>query len=317
MVATAASAVRLVDAVSVDARLADLLPTDGRNGLVHSVHERVVNVLTPDGLLCCLSTADLDDAPRTVRIPADAWSRIAWHEGDAVCFLPGELRHRGTYAATTVALATATRWEPAEADLSALSPAHLHDAAAVIERHLPPPAHRSPFEAASADVLARRTDLLGSALRAQDRAATTAAARSLIGLGFGLTPSGDDILTGLATLAAAAGMHLAAAIPALAAAVDGIDGVPLETLTTPVSAATLTEAVAGRARARVHDLVATIATTDPAAPALADAVADAVIRVREIGHTSGTDILTGVRLGLLAEAYLRSVTSEPSSTARV
>lgn len=304
MVATAASAVRLVDAVSVDARLADLLPTDGRNGLVHSVHERVVNVLTPDGLLCCLSTADLDDAPRTIRIPADAWSRITWREGDAVCFLPGELRHHGTCAVTTVALAAATRWEPVEVDLSTLSPAHLRDAAAVIERHLLPPVNRSPFETASADELARRTDLLGSAIRAHDPAATTTAARSLIGLGFGLTPTGDDILTGLAVLAAAGGMHLATAVPALAAAVDGTDGVPLETLTTPVSAVTLTEAVTGRARARVHELVAAIAA-DPVAPALADAV----LRVREIGHTSGTDVLTGIRLGLVIEADLRSATT--------
>lgn len=301
MVATAASAVRLVGAVSFDARLVDLLPTDGRSGLVHSAHERVVNVLTPDGLLCCLSTADLDDAPRTIRIPAAAWSRMAWSDGDTVCFLPGELRHRGPSGIVTVDLAAATRWDPVLADLSRLSPAHLRAAAAVIERHLLRPVVRSPFETASADELARRTSLLGNAIRDHDPAATTAAARSLIGLGFGLTPTGDDILTGLAVLATSGGMRLAAALPALSVAVDGTDDAPLETRTTAVSAATLVEAVAGRARARVHDLVAAIA-----ADASAVALADAVVRVREIGHTSGADVLTGVRLGLVVEADLRS-----------
>lgn len=312
MVATSASAVRLIGAVSVDALLVDRLPTDGRSGLVHSAHEQVVNVRTPDGLLCCLSTADLDDAPRTIRIPAEAWSRTAWREGDAVRFLPGELRHRGAYADTTVTLAGATRWDPVTADLATLSPAHLRAAAAVIERSLLPAVDRSPFEAASADELARRTRLLGSAVREHDPAATTAAARSLIGLGFGLTPSGDDILTGLAVLAAADGMRLATALPALVAAVAETDEATLETRTTPVSAATLAEAVAGRARARVHDLVAAIAGDVAARP-----FADAIARVREIGHTSGADVLTGIRLGLHLEADLRDTAGPPTTADRL
>ncbi|GAA3645545.1 hypothetical protein GCM10022237_01260 [Nocardioides ginsengisoli] len=305
MVATAAAgAGRRIDAVSADARLVDLLdglPAEGRGGLVHSVHDKVVNLLTPDGLLCCLSTDALDDAPRTIRLPATAWARLGWRDGDAVAFSPGELRHRGAGRAddgTTVVLAGAARWQPPAADLSAVDVARLRHAADVLAGHLVPPAGRCPFEEASAAELARRTGVLGDALRATDVDAAAAAMRALIGLGAGLTPSGDDILTGLAVVAAASGSLGATALTALLAAVMAAPA--LETRTTAVSAATLAEAADGRARQRVHDLVATIAAgaDDPTLAAAAQ-------HVRAIGHSSGADVLTGVRLGLVVEADLR------------
>lgn len=299
MVATAGRhAARLVDAVSVDGRLADVLPTDGRSGTVHSVHARVVNLRTPDGLLCCLSSDELDDAPRTIRVAAADWARIDWHLDDPVRFGPA-VTHEDH--GTTVVLTGAARWQPTPSDaatLASLGADDLRAAAATIERQILPPAHRTPFELLSADELGRRTTGLAAAVRAGDRAATTVAAAGLIGLGAGLTPSGDDVLTGLAVLAAADGMLLERIRPSLAEAV--LDGVPLEERTTAVSAATLTEAVAGRGRQRIHVLVSALAATG-ADPALVDAV----LGVRAIGHTSGADILTGFRLGLELEADLR------------
>ena len=140
--------------------------------------------------------------------------------------------------------------------------------------------------------------MLEAALRDADSPGIVDAARALIGLGAGLTPSGDDILTGLAVIASATGMRLATAVPALREAVT--TGSPLESRTTAVSAATLAEAVDGRARARLHDLMSTIASG-----ADEPALAAAVRQVRAIGHSSGADLLTGVRLGLVVEADLR------------
>ncbi|MCR1785692.1 DUF2877 domain-containing protein [Nocardioides carbamazepini] len=307
MTATAGEhAGRPVDAVSVDARLAAALPIDGRTGTVHSVHARVVNLRTPDGLLCCLASDELDDAPRTVLIAAADWGRIGWHRDDPVRFGPA-LTH--AYDGTTVVLAGATPWQPSPADTSALTPDLLRHAAATVERHLLTPAHRTPFEVASADELGRRTTALADAIRGDAATAVTAAAARLVGLGAGLTPSGDDLLTGLAVLAAADGMALGRIRPALAEAVLG--HAPLEERTTAVSAATLTEAVAGRARQRIHDLVTALVSTGEAGTAGGvgsggrSSLVDAVLRVRAIGHTSGADILTGLRLGLTLEADLR------------
>ncbi|TNM49546.1 DUF2877 domain-containing protein [Nocardioides albidus] len=284
MRAQTATAVRL-RAVSVDTRLADRLgPGLVSVGSVHSIHDRAVNVRTADGLLCCLATGDLEDAPRTVRIDADSWATARWDVG----------------APVDVDLTGATGWLPSPADLSGLTPSGLLRAAAAIDRQLPRPAGRTDFERASADLLGRRTTQLAAALQAQDAAATTRTAEALVGLGAGLTPSGDDVLTGLLVLAAAEGMRLASARPALRAAVAD----RLEARTTAVSAAMLTEAADGRARQRLHDLVAAIAADS------ADGdLATAIRRVREIGHSSGADVLAGMRLGLTVESLLRSSTT--------
>ncbi|HKT57590.1 MAG TPA: DUF2877 domain-containing protein, partial [Microbacterium sp.] len=125
-----------------------------------------------------------------------------------------------------------------------------------------------------------------------------------LGLGEGLTPTGDDILTGLAFLAAQPGMHLAARLPAIAAAADDRDA------TTLLGAVTLRHAACGRARQRLHDLVCGIADGDDALVELA------VMRIREIGHTSGDDILTGIRLALELESDLRDGTATGASLHR-
>jgi hypothetical protein len=293
----------VIGARSVDAPLADRLPTDARAGLVHSAHERVVNLLTPDGLLCCLSTASLDDAPRTIRIAESAWPTLAWQPGDRVVFGPGELRHPDPNGETVVVLRDADRWRPTFADLARASVAELRGAVAVIDRAIQVGPARSAFEEASAELVLRRTAALEAAVRDADPAATAAAALDLVGLGAGLTPTGDDILTGLAVTAASRGMRLAAVQPALRSA---LGGVALDSLTTAVSAATLREAADGRGRQRLHDLLATVAT-----PGAGAYLAAAIQRVLAIGHSSGADILTGVRLGLAVEADLRAAAPLP------
>src|SRR6185312_4106896 len=92
----------------------------------------------------------------------------------------------------------------------------------------------SPPRAAVAALLA--------ALRAGDPAARLRAARDLVGRGPGLTPEGDDLLAGAATVAAAAGDPLA--LPP-----------QLRELTTPLSATLLELAAAGAAARPVHALL--------------------------------------------------------------
>jgi Protein of unknown function (DUF2877) len=113
-----------------------------------------------------------------------------------------------------------------------------------------------------------------------------AAVRDLIGLGPGLTPSGDDVLagallglhaTGNAALAAQLGAHVAAA---------SIEA------TSPLSAAFLRCAVDGETSAPLHQaLSAALANADW--PTALDTLG-------RIGHTSGWDHLAGFLLALAA-----------------
>ena len=124
--------------------------------------------------------------------------------------------------------------------------------------------------------------LLGLAAQSGDPFGAAEAARSLVGLGAGLTPSGDDVLVGLTAALTAARSELAGPI-ARAAADSGMR-------TTLVARTYLEHAARGEFAERVHDLVAAIAAGDERM------VWDAM----SWGATSGADLSLGVFLGAQA-----------------
>lgn len=134
-------------------------------------------------------------------------------------------------------------------------------------------------------VAAPRIADLGEALAADDRGAAGVAARGLIGLGIGLTPSGDDlivgVLAGLRAMDHPAGPALAAEI---AAATPGRTG--------PVSEVVLRQATRGAFAEPLHDLLVAIAGQRPAS------LVRAMARVLSCGSTSGADTLVGLLMAL-------------------
>jgi|GEM_PF-3159614 len=104
-----------------------------------------------------------------------------------------------------------------------------------------------------------------------------ACARGLIGLGPGLTPSGDDFLMG--ALAALDGLGQTNMHAALGAAVVAAAGG-----TSPLSASLLRAAAAGHVGEKLHVMVAALLAGDTDA---------AIAAAARIGHTSGWDALAG------------------------
>lgn len=101
----------------------------------------------------------------------------------------------------------------------------------------------------------------------------------LVGLGIGLTPSGDDALVGMIAVATAAGVG-SGTLRRFAGLLD-------DTLTTPASLTYLRLAMDGDFSAPVRHLLA--ALTRPGTPGLATAVAE----LSTMGHTSGADLMAG------------------------
>jgi hypothetical protein len=131
---------------------------------------------------------------------------------------------------------------------------------------------------------------LAAACADDDPASATVAAVALLGLGQGLTPSGDDYVGGalfarrvLACRASAAPAWRQAARTIVAAA---------PARTHPISAALLGDLAAGLGWAPLHDLAAALAAGDGGA---AVAAARALTR---LGHSSGWDLLAGLGAGL-------------------
>lgn len=131
--------------------------------------------------------------------------------------------------------------------------------------------------------------LLESA-RGFDVDGATRAARTLIGLGRGLTPAGDDLLVGfLAGLWGAVGKNRRRQ-QFLGRFGDGL--LALRPLTTDLSATYVLHATDGLFSSSLSNLLAAIAHGDPVS-----APAEEAFRV---GHSSGTDAATGLLLGLAA-----------------
>ncbi|MBV8753050.1 MAG: DUF2877 domain-containing protein [Hyphomicrobiales bacterium] len=142
-----------------------------------------------------------------------------------------------------------------------------------------PPASSSPAKAGD-PVITAPSELIGRRLldaplsRGMTREGVV---HDLIGLGYGLTPSGDDFLIGALTMLDAleqTNMH-AALGHAVVAAADR---------SSPLSASFLRAAADGHVGENVHTMIAAILTGD------ADAAVAAAAR---IGHTSGWDALVG------------------------
>jgi Protein of unknown function (DUF2877) len=128
---------------------------------------------------------------------------------------------------------------------------------------------------------------LVTALRSGDHAAALEAAAVLVGLGPGLTPSGDDLLVGTAAVLVA--WEWPGAHSFLAACARQARG-----RTTPEALDLLRHAAHGRFAQPLHDVVGALDADDPATARWATS------RLATVGATSGGDLLAGVLAGVAA-----------------
>ncbi|WP_052499386.1 DUF2877 domain-containing protein [Streptomyces vietnamensis] len=292
---------------SGDARLLGLLRGLSGTGSVHSVFSRVVNLLTPDGTLIALAARDGGDAPRTLVLDVAAWTGQGLEAGRSVVFSDGTLTVDRPRPLRPLFLTTAGArpWHAVTPSLAALPPGGFAAAAVLLDRlcrtygplggMLGPAPGAGLLETAVARALDEGRTTLVAGVRAGDGDGIRRGVLALLGLGPGLTPAGDDFLTGLALVAALPGSRLAAFVPVLrdVLAEHGAR-------TTALGLATLSEAADGRARTELLDLLRLLAEHRPAQDLNVP-----VRRVLAIGHTSGGDTLSGLVAGFRLEEELR------------
>jgi hypothetical protein len=261
------------------------------------------------GGLACIGPAGLGGGPLNMlcALPDGLdWQVAGLRTGDAVSWDGGYLLAAGRFR---FSLASAVAWRPTPppmnwdvatlaAGLVLLSRLGADQAATdgfaplvapLASRRLDDPgisASNSPLLQLAWPCIASLADWLASGRNA----APPASAEILIGLGPGLTPSGDDLIGGaLIALRALGHVGMAARL--------GEWVLPLARQRTgAISAAHLACAAAGEGSLALHDLIAALLTPD--APGLAAAVAT----LAAIGHSSGWDMLAGVALAAAAVA---------------
>jgi hypothetical protein len=174
-------------------------------------------------------------------------------------------------------------WDPAP-PLGRLDPALLEDA-------LPNALPKDPPGAGLAGNGA--VDMLASSCAKGWLLGAVTAAEQLVGLGPGLTPSGDDVLAGLLVtlrrLGTAAACERAVRLAGWLAATVTFDA---RTRTTPISATLLHCAARGEASPEVTAVLRGVAGRQALEPALH--------RLYRLGHTSGADLAQGIAIGVAA-----------------
>ena len=131
---------------------------------------------------------------------------------------------------------------------------------------------------------------LAKAIHSQNLAAFEAACMRLLGLGVGLTPSGDDLIGAVFfTLRHAPIAHWQAAMPALRTRISRA----AQSASNPISAALLDDLLQGSSYRALHEFF------DALHAQQTPAIEDAMRALLRIGASSGADMLAGVLLTLL------------------
>ena len=229
-----------------------------------SAHRHVIN-LAPHAAparLFAVADAAVPQAPRQLRVrhlpPADSDVIAAQLAGsspaqfDCRLRLPSKTLQPGALASTWQALITAAAPAPD-----------------VFQRALQ----------------ARLQSSIAALLQALETNTATLPVTALLGLGMGLTPSGDDFLCGLLIALHLPESPFAAQLPCLRAQV-----LAELAATNAISAAFLRDAAAGQVSAPVQEFVAALCGKQALAPALEALVS--------LGHRSGYDLLSGILAGL-------------------
>lgn len=292
------------------ALLAHLRVLSGHGG-VESVFRRAINLVLPDGRLMTLVTPGSGDAPWTLVVDVAHWLGRGVEAGQTVAFTPGGIALPDAGGGVRIVVDGASEWDPILPTLAMLTPSELAAAARVLHHlvrvHGEPGGMLGaspgamPMERAVCAALAQGRDVLAWAVRTSDTAGMRTGVLALLGLGPGLTPAGDDFLTALALLSALEGSALGPFAQVLGDVLDEKPG-----RTTLLSATTLREALAGRVRATLGEVIAALVATRGQSEAhITDTIHAPVRRALAHGHTSGTDTLSGLVTGLHLEKELR------------
>ncbi len=229
--------------------------------------------------------------------------KIPGFEATAYAYLDGEVVWLGEPAGTEHPRNARTHWQPPRIECDAQRLAAGAQTCKQWIDGLPPKGllrwltgqpMAFPIEQARA-----RFDAIREALVRNDLLAFATAAERVLGLGHGLTPSGDDFVGGIFfALAHAPREAWEAELPAVRQRMRDAAG----RLTNVISAALLSDLMKGASYAPLHALLA--ALQDNAQPAITHSAQ----RLLRVGATSGADMLAGLLLALLT---LPTKTSPP------
>jgi hypothetical protein len=298
---------RIVLGRSIDAAFLRVLEARSFNGRVHSVFTRVVNIECTTGKLFTLAGSGLDNAPNTAIVGVTDFDACDIAVNDPVAATKGELLVGDCvvvhWTAASIWRAQLPRYADADGNLQARLD--------WVQSYLVRNGAQGGFvgQAPSDNAFARQMGITlkhrsGSLLDALERMHMSTAcqhAKSMIGLGPGLTPAGDDFLVGLFAVLNLRGS------PCCGWLSGGKDVLlHAEQLTNAISLAALVAAANGQVRETISRLIETLICGTLAT------LTESLDRVLAIGSTSGSDLVAGILAGLKLNLRIEAIGSSNS-----
>lgn len=287
--------------------IGEAVPPTDFDAAVHSVFRSAVNLqLNNANTMLTLTAADQADLPQGIRLDTPSgFSFEILHPAEPVIHRNGTLR----LSSLTIDLRCASLWT---CNLPALQTDLTHPKVAAawqtVWQALNARQRRTNAEIIAEAVLhavpepqARRTPLtrivanslhgLLAAARHLDTDAAVPALTALIGLGSGLTPSGDDLLVGFLAGLWCTLRNDQKRLAFLAQLSESI--IALSLRTNDISRNYLIHAARGKVASRLKDLTESLSRGEETEMLLQTAEA-----AMQVGHTSGMDAVTGLLAGL-------------------
>lgn len=278
---------------SIDAVFLRVLQQGAFDARVHSVFDRVVNLEAAGGELFTLAARGSDNAPHTAIVDIAGFGATGIAVGDPITGVAQDI-HVGSRV--VVQWAAAPTWQarlPEYAGADACLRVQLRAARSYLALHgarggmAGQGGAQGTFADEVSAALEQRSNLLLAALARKRFADACRHANSMLGLGPGLTPSGDDFLVGLFAVLNVAGSPC-----------HGWLGGGTQVLlhagqaTNAISLAALTTAARGLVRESIAALIDSLMHGTPAT------LVEPLQRVLAMGATSGADMVAGILAGL-------------------
>ena len=296
---------RVLKARSIDVQFLRALQQEPFDARVHSVFDRVINIEPAAGGLFTLAGRALDNAPNTVILDIASFGAFGIAVGDPVTSVDGELHIGDDIAVQWIGASVWKAALPVYAGASALLPAQLCCARSYLARHEPhggmagQGADQGMLAVEISAALKQRSSLLLEALMQARFADARRHAISMIGLGPGLTPSGDDFLVGLLAV-----LNMGDS-PCYGWLDHGRQILPqARHATNAISLAALTAAAHGGVRQSIAALIDALMYGTPAS------LIKSLRAVLAIGDTSGADIVAGILAGLKLNLHAEACRSD-------
>lgn len=290
----------MINAISGDTDFIKGIKNSIFTGFVHSTFNRTFNIKCfENGDLYTIACCKLDNGPNTLIIDVDNMKPMDIEVNDRVR-VEKNLLYIGDKH--TISIDKAAKWEstlptyPGNVEILKLNLMkmkeyiNIHGVGGGIKKNV---ITQNLFDAEVSNMLEKRTLLLLNGLLNDRISSALPHAVSLVGLGPGLTPSGDDFLTGLFTIF---NMKNSPFYPYRSFCEDVLK--KAKTLTNDISYMTLKKAAIGKVRESIISLLNSLLVEDDEDLFLS------LNKLLNIGSSSGTDIALGIIFGM--EANIRA-----------